>query len=102
MMSEKQVPTTAADWIAQLAEAEPNAAQRAALTDWLRESPTHVRELLDLTLIHQELASLPLAAEQLEGWMREARSTASGLSILGIEKEGVAATKATERAQAIV
>ena len=101
MKSEKQIPATAADWIAQLADGELSAAQRAALADWLRESPTHVRELLDLNLIHQELAALPLAAEQVDGWVREARSAASGLSILGVEKESIAASKASGLAQAI-
>jgi transmembrane sensor len=76
MSSEPGLPSSAPEWVAELAQGELSPAQRAALTDWLRESPTHVRELLQLTLIHQDLAALSIGPEQIEAWVPEARAAA--------------------------
>jgi len=77
---------SAPEWITELAERELTSSQKAALTDWLRESPIHVRDFLQLTLLHQDLAALPIDVDELDTWVREARSTALApipLSTLG-------------------
>ena len=61
---------SAPEWIAELTERELTLSQKAALTDWLRESPIHVRDFLQLTLLHQDLAALPI---QLPGFFLSAR-----------------------------
>jgi transmembrane sensor len=69
-------PSTASEWIAEAANHELNAAQRAALADWLRESPAHVREFLQMTLVQQDLGSHKISAEQIDSWVREAKTAA--------------------------
>ncbi len=70
-------PATAADWMAQFAEGSLSSAHRAAFVEWLRESPTHVRELLELSLLQEDLAGNEIAPAQMESWVREARSAGS-------------------------
>lgn len=66
-------PTNASDWMAELNQGELEPAQKAALTDWLRESPVNVRELLEANLLAQDIRDIPVTREQLEDWVREAR-----------------------------
>lgn len=66
-------PSRASDWMAELNEGELEPAQKAALADWLRESPLNVRELLEANLLAQDLRDLPVTREQLEEWVKEVR-----------------------------
>src|ERR1700722_3534578 len=88
MNPEPNLPSSAPEWAAELAHGELTQAQRVALADWLRESPTHVRELLQLTLMHQDLAALSIGPEQREVWVQEARAAAQAPTpLLGRAKE---------------
>jgi transmembrane sensor len=69
-------PATAAEWLAEMAERPLTQASKAALADWLRESPRNVRELLDLTLMSEDLGKVRLPPEQIEAWVRAAREAA--------------------------
>jgi transmembrane sensor len=51
----------AASWLLALRGGELTAAQRAEFVDWLRESPTHISELLRVNQLHRQLAKF-------EGW----------------------------------
>jgi transmembrane sensor len=73
MTFEQERPKSGADWIAELGGGELTHAERVALTDWLRESPRHVRELLEVALLEDDLATLRLRKDQVEAWVREAR-----------------------------
>lgn len=67
---------TATDWLAELGGAEPGPAEKAALTDWLRESPRNVRDFLELTLLDQDLRATPLEPQQVREWVKEVRDLA--------------------------
>jgi transmembrane sensor len=70
--------SSASGWVARLGDGPPlTAEENAALTDFLRESPVHVRELIEHTFVREDLASLPISAEQLDHWVSEARQPAS-------------------------
>src|SRR5688572_21754098 len=66
-------PSRASDWMAELNEGELEPAQKAALADWLRESPGNVREFLEANLLAQDLRDLPVSREQLDDWVKEVR-----------------------------
>lgn len=68
-------PTTASDWMAELGQRELEPEQKAALTDWLRESPRNVRELLEATLLERDIRDVPVSPEQLDEWVKEARES---------------------------
>ncbi len=82
MKTGTETPNDACGWMAQLAQGRLCAEQRIALTDWLRESPTHVRELIDTVLASHDLAELPVSTEQLESWIDEARAAISAPALL--------------------
>jgi len=67
---------TAADWMAELGGTEPGPAEKAAFTDWLRESPRNVRDFLDLTLLDQDLRATSLDPRQVREWVKEVRDMA--------------------------
>ena len=66
-------PTTASDWMAELGQGDLDPAQKAALTDWLRESPRNVRELIETTLLARDIRDIPVSREQLDEWVKEVR-----------------------------
>lgn len=67
--------TTASDWMAELGQQELEPDQKAALTDWLRESPRNVREMLEATLLEQDIRDVPVSRDQLDEWVKEARES---------------------------
>lgn len=73
----KGAPVNAAEWLAEARKEKLTASRRAALTDWLRESPTHVCEFLQMTLIQEDLGKLKVSPEQIEAWISEAKAAAS-------------------------
>ena len=70
----KGAPTNASEWLTEAGNNGLTASQKAALADWLRESPVHVRELLQTTLIHQDLGKLKISPEQIELWINDAKA----------------------------
>jgi transmembrane sensor len=64
---------TAPEWMAELGSVEFGPAQKAALADWLRESPRNVRDFLELTLLDQDLREVPVSAQQVNDWVAEVR-----------------------------
>jgi transmembrane sensor len=76
MSVQENLPPSGPDWFAEIAEHDLNPSQKAALADWLRESPTHVRELLQLTALQENLAAQTISADQIESWIQEVKSTA--------------------------
>jgi transmembrane sensor len=73
-IDKKGAPANASDWLAEAGNHSLTASQKAALADWLRESPVHVRELLQTTLIHEDLGKLKISPEQIETWINDAKS----------------------------
>ncbi|HEX7116483.1 MAG TPA: FecR domain-containing protein [Steroidobacter sp.] len=103
MKPDKETPTTAPEWIARLAEGPLTRADKVALTDWLRESPRHVREFLELTLLHEDLKGVQLDQAQVDAWVQEARDTAvvpisSGIATKNVRAEVIALQPAQTRA----
>ena len=74
-IEKKDVPANASEWLAEAGDDGLTASQKAALADWLRESPVHVREFLQTTLIQQNLGKLRISSEQIETWVAAAKST---------------------------
>src|ERR1700722_19999257 len=72
----QDAPANAAEWLAELGNEELTTAQTAAFADWLRESPAHVREVLQVTLIREDLGKLNISSEQVTSWVDVARSAA--------------------------
>lgn len=70
----KDLPVNASEWLAEAGDNPLTASQKAALAGWLRESPAHVRELLQTTLIQQDLGRLNISPEQIETWVSDAKS----------------------------
>jgi transmembrane sensor len=70
----KETPANTSEWLAEAGNNGLTASQKAALADWLRESPTHVREFLQTTLIHQDLGELQISPEQIAIWISDAKS----------------------------
>lgn len=70
----KEPPANASEWLAEAGRDALTASQKATLADWLRESPAHVREFLQTTLIHQDLGKLEIPREQIDAWVSAARS----------------------------
>lgn len=68
-------PTTATEWFAVLADERSDTATRAAFTEWLRESPTHIRELLEVVLLRAAVADAAVPAVTLQEWIHEARAS---------------------------
>jgi transmembrane sensor len=66
-------PTDASDWMAELNQGELEPAQKAALADWLRESPVNVREFLEANLLAQDMRDIAVSREQLEDWVKQVR-----------------------------
>src|SRR5262249_34434532 len=57
---EMALPTTASEWMAELGAGELTPAHKRAFTEWLRESPVNVREVLELTMLRQDLDGVSL------------------------------------------
>jgi transmembrane sensor len=53
------VAAEATEWFISLQEAEMSPGQREAFVEWLRRSPVHVEEFLQLTALHSHLGQLP-------------------------------------------
>jgi transmembrane sensor len=70
----KDTPANASEWLVEAGNNGLTASQKAALADWLRESPVHVREFLQTTLIHQDLGKLKIPPEQIATWINDAKS----------------------------
>jgi len=75
-LKNKDAPTNATEWLAELGSGELTSAQKAAFADWLRESPAHVREVLQVTLVQDDLRKLEIPSGQTASWISEARSAA--------------------------
>jgi transmembrane sensor len=73
-IGKKDAPADASEWLAEAGNGGLTASQKAALADWLRESPVHVREMLKTTLLHQDLGKLKLSPEQIETLINDAKS----------------------------
>lgn len=73
MAVETEESSSALEWMMQLRRGALSTTQRTALSDWLRESPTHVRSLLELMLLDHDLRSLPISLDQMNEWLQEAR-----------------------------
>jgi transmembrane sensor len=73
-IGKKDALISASEWLAEAGDDTLTVAQKAALADWLRESPVHVRELVQATLIHQDLAKLRISPEQIESWINNAKA----------------------------
>jgi len=75
-LGKKNAPANAPEWLAEAGNQELTPSQRADLADWLRESPAHVREFLQMTLIQQDLGKLKISPKQIESWVDEATAAA--------------------------
>lgn len=73
---------TAADWMAELGEGELTPARRIALADWLRDSPAHVRALLEQALLDHDLRGLSIPPDRIDAWVNEAKAAAGGVTSL--------------------
>jgi transmembrane sensor len=73
-IGKKDALISASEWLAEAGDHALTVAQKAALADWLRESPVHVRELVRTTLIHQDLGKLKISPEQIESWINDAKA----------------------------
>src|SRR5579862_4274573 len=70
---------SAAEWTAKLSDRqELTRAEKAALADFMRESPANVRELIEHTFITEDLKSLPISQSDLDRWIAAARSNVAG------------------------
>jgi transmembrane sensor len=74
MTSERDKTPSEFEWTVQLGEGALSPAQKKALSDWLLDSPHHVRSLLESMLLDHDLHSLPISAEQMNEWVQAARS----------------------------
>lgn len=90
--SEQDQAQTAAQWLALSSEGELNARDKRVFTDWLRESPLHVREFTEMTLLGDEVGRLPLARDQVDGWVEAARAAATSPAVFDISKNNHAGT----------
>lgn len=90
--SEQQQAQTAAEWLALSSEGELSSRDKRLFADWLRESPLHVREFTEMTLLGDELGKLPLGREQLDGWIEAARVAAASPAVLDAAKRNNAGT----------
>lgn len=68
-------PKTAAEWFTALTEPQADAATRGAFTDWVRESPTRIREIMDLVLLKEDLQAARVDDATLQAWVEEARTS---------------------------
>src|SRR6185437_3039429 len=70
---------SAAEWIAKLSDQqELTRAEKAALADFMRESPVNVRELIEHTCIAEDLKALAIPDSDLDRWIAAARSVVAG------------------------
>jgi transmembrane sensor len=70
---------SAAEWIVRLRDHEElTHSEKMALTDFMRESPTNVREMLEHTFIDEDLKALTIPQSDLDRWTVAARSAAAG------------------------
>jgi len=76
-IGKEDAPANASEWLAEAGNNGLTASRRAALADWLRESPVHVREFLQMTLLHQDLGKLKISPEQIETWINDAKSASA-------------------------
>ena len=83
----KDAPTSASEWLAEAGNNGLTASEKAALADWLRESPAHVRDLLQTTLIHQDLRNLEISPEQIRSWVHDARSASQEPTQIALASE---------------
>jgi transmembrane sensor len=97
MSAEREVQPTAYDWMVQLHQGPLSTAQKAALSDWLLDSPAHVRALLELMLVDHDLRSLPISAEQVSEWVQAVRSTPEPLVLGSPDRPATGAPPATAR-----
>ena len=97
-LGKSDIPSNVSEWMAQVGDEELIASQKAALADWLRESPAHVREFLQMTSVQQDLKGLKISVEQLETWVKEAKSASrEPISISTVlESTGRRATRPSE------
>ena len=72
--SRKDAPTNASEWLAEVGDDDLTTSQKAAVADWLRESPANVREFLQTTLMRQDLGKLKISPQQIETWIDDAKS----------------------------
>jgi transmembrane sensor len=97
-MRKEKEQLTASDWITELTSGRDlSPAQVAALTDWLRESPTNVRALIEHTFISRDLAKLSISKADLDAWVTEGRAdaTSNTVSLAGqLNREGTASREA--------
>jgi transmembrane sensor len=95
---QRNSPATAADWMARMGEGPLSPEQKAGLADWLRTSPTHVGEMLRMTLLRQDVAAARAPARQLDEWIRQARAISrDGLVETSLVETGPAQSGQPER-----
>lgn len=71
---------SAADWIARLSDTqELTHAEKTALAEFLRESPTNIRELIQQTFIRHDLNALQIPQQQLDAWVAEVRASSHAI-----------------------
>jgi transmembrane sensor len=100
-LGEKDAPANASEWLAEAGNNGLTASQKAALADWLRESPVHVRELLQTTLIHQDLGKLKISPQQIETWINDAKSASQEPTRIALALEPTVQSSSANRSRGV-
>ena len=93
-MATRNEKLSAAEWIWKLRDHKNlSHAEKVALTDFIRESPIRVRELIEHMFISESLKELPIPQSELDKWVGEARSAVTGTiqftQTLGLQSEAL-------------
>lgn len=87
------VAEQAAEWLVEFECGPLSDAQRREFISWLKRSPVHVEEFLQISAIHEQLADVPALKDSLEDLLAEAEETVVTLpgapqaDVLGKENE---------------
>ena len=73
------VSEQAAEWLVALDDGALDAVARREFLAWLKQSPDHIREFLQLSALHVELAQNPYLEQEVETLVAAARSDAIDL-----------------------
>jgi transmembrane sensor len=79
----KDAPSNVSEWLAEVGDGDLTPSQKAALADWLRESPAHVREFLQATLMRQDLGKLQISPQMIETWIEDAKTATRAPARIG-------------------
>jgi len=84
------VATEAAEWFISLQATDVSREQQEAFADWLRRSPVHVEEFLQLTALQGDLARLPqLRSFDVDKRLAELRQLPSGDNVISLNATGL-------------